>query len=90
MLQPVDEVAQRGVERRAQRMAGVGRDLAQQPLDRPDDPLVDLLIHDARDPPRALGTHLVPDQLVVVVHRLCREPDGFAQQLLMPIGHEQE
>ena len=90
MLEPEHEVAQRGIEGGADRMVRIGADVAEHRLDGGDDALIEEVVHDPGDPPRALRAHLLPDQLAVVVHRLGGEPHRLVQQLLVPVPGEDE
>src|SRR5207248_9948105 len=55
-----------------------------------DDALEDLVVHDARHPPRALRPHLVPDDVAVITYRLGGEADRLVEQRLMAvIGEDQ-
>ena len=88
MLQALDEIPNGVVERRAQRVRGIGAHVAQQALDGIDDPPVDLVVHDARHPPGALRPYPLPDQLAVVEDGFGGEPRGHVQQLLLAVARE--
>jgi hypothetical protein len=59
-------------------------------LDGAEDPVIDLLIHDARHPPGTALLDALADELAIGLDRLRREPDRLVQELLVPVArHDQ-
>jgi hypothetical protein len=65
---------------------GVGAHLGERPLDAAHELVVDLVVHDVREPPGGLLLDLVADQRVVLLHQAGDEAEGAVEQLLVAVA----
>ncbi len=84
-VEPFDEQPQRVVESAAQGMTPIGAQFGEEPLDRAQHALEDLLIDRGRYPPGSFLLDARANRLAVLIDDARRELDDLVEHFLMPI-----